>query len=368
MTYVFTVTHALDSDNSPISNVTILDDVAGIPTLVSGDTGNDGILESGETWVYTASYTLSLADPDPLTNEVTVSGEDLDGETVGPVTDQHSLSIEYNPTLAVTKTGPSSAQIGETVTYVFTVTHGLDSDNSPISNTTILDDLAGIPTLVSGDTNLNNELDGGETWVYTASHTLSLADPDPLTNEVTVSGEDLDGETVGPVTDQHSLNIEYEPMLAVTKTGPSSGTLGETVTYIFTVTHALDSDNSPISNITILDDVAGTPTLVSGDTGSDGLLEGGETWVYTARPTLSLSDPDPLTNEVTVSGEDLDGETVGPVTDQHSLNIEYEPTLAVTKTGPSSGTLGETVTYVFTVTHALDSDNSPISNITILET
>ena len=34
----------------------------------------DDLLEVGETWVYTASYTVQASDPDPLINTAVVTG------------------------------------------------------------------------------------------------------------------------------------------------------------------------------------------------------------------------------------------------------------------------------------------------------
>jgi len=90
--YTFTVTNdAVNGDGSPVSSVTVTDTIAGVATYVSGDDGDD-LLEVGETWVYTASYTIQPTDPDPLVNTGTVEGKDRDGATVSD-TDTHSTEI-----------------------------------------------------------------------------------------------------------------------------------------------------------------------------------------------------------------------------------------------------------------------------------
>ena len=45
----------VNTGNTSLTNV-VLTDIAGGATLTSGDDG-DGILEVGETWIYTADYT-----------------------------------------------------------------------------------------------------------------------------------------------------------------------------------------------------------------------------------------------------------------------------------------------------------------------
>ena len=74
-----------------MSAITVVDDIAGAATLdtqTGGDT--DPLLETGETWTYTATYTVLATDPDPLVNTVTVEGTDEDNDPV-TATDNHSL-------------------------------------------------------------------------------------------------------------------------------------------------------------------------------------------------------------------------------------------------------------------------------------
>ncbi len=366
MTYTFTVEHdVVAGDGSDISDVVISDDVAGTPTLVSGDDG-DGILESGEVWVYEATHTIDATDPDPLTNTVTVDGTDRDGDPVPQATDTHDTDLEFAPVLTVVKDGSTTAVVGATVTYTFTVEHDLTAgDGSDVSNVVIVDDVAGTPTLVSGDDG-DGILQAGEVWVYEATHTIVVTDPDPLVNTVTVDGTDRDGEPIPQATDSHEVDIEFGPAFDVVKDGPATAVVGESITFTFTVTNDdIVGDGSDISNVVISDDVAGTPTLVSGDDG-DGILQLGEVWVYEATYTVLSTDPDPLTNTVTVDGTDRDGDPAPSETDSHDTDIEFAPALAIVKSGPATATVGETVTYTFDVTNDdVAGDGSDISNVVV---
>jgi hypothetical protein len=91
--YTFTVINDGDvGDGSPVSDVYVSDDVAGDATYVTGDDGEDGMLEVGETWVFTASYTIQEGDPNPLVNVGTVMGQDRDSAEVS-ASDTHSTAI-----------------------------------------------------------------------------------------------------------------------------------------------------------------------------------------------------------------------------------------------------------------------------------
>jgi hypothetical protein len=115
-----------------------------------------------------------------------------------------------------------------------------------------------------------------------------------------------------------------EPALDIIKSGPIAANVGDTIAYAFTVRHAVTSDGSPVSNVTISDDIAGSPTFINGDTNGNNQLDADETWVYIATYTIQSTDPDPLVNIVTVEGEDLDGDPIS-ATDSHSTDISYLP-------------------------------------------
>jgi uncharacterized repeat protein (TIGR01451 family) len=91
--YTLTVTNDAGlGDGSPIQNVSVIDDVAGTATLVSGDDGDEW-LEVGETWVYTAGYTIQATDPDPLVNTAAATGQDTEGADLLEARDSHSTAI-----------------------------------------------------------------------------------------------------------------------------------------------------------------------------------------------------------------------------------------------------------------------------------
>ncbi len=358
--YTFTISHAVGSNNSPVTIVNVNDDIANTATLISGDANDNNKLDGGETWVYTASHTINDSNPDPLTNTVTVEAQNQYGVDLTPVTDTHTLYIEYRPVLTVDKTAPATAGVGDFIQYVFKIKHAVDSDNSPVSDITINDDIAPSPTLLSGDNPPLGKLDAGEEWVYIAGYTIQPDDDDPLENTVSIGGQDLDGDSVS-VTGTHSLNIDFQPVLKVEKQGPptAEANFGETVDYTFTVSHVASKDNSFVRIVEVIDNKVGPVTFKDGDDGDD-RLENGENWVYTASHIIDDSDLDPLVNTVTVKAQDRDFDDF-TVTDTHSLDIKYHPVLEVDKKGPLTACVGETIVYTFTIAHAVSSDLSPVT-------
>ncbi len=295
---------------------------------------------------------------------MTVTGTDADGDPITPATDTHSLDIGFAPVLDVTKSGPATADVGDTVTYAFAVTNdNVAGDGSPITITSVTDDVAGAATYQSGDDG-DNLLEVGETWTYQATYTIQATDPDPLTNTVTATGTDQDGDPVPDATDTHSTDVGYAPALDVVKSGPAMAAVGETVTYTFAITNDnVAGDGSPVTITGVTDDVAGAATYQSGDDG-DNLLEVGETWTYQATHTITLSDPDPLTNTVTATGTDQDGDPVPDATDAHVTDL-INPSIAISKT-PDLQTVvtGGTATFTVTVTNTGD---STLAGITVTD-
>ena len=325
--FTFTVSHAGSSDGSPVSNVIITDTVAGPATYQSGDDGDD-LLEAGELWIFTASYTPQLTDPSPLINIGTVQGLDLDGEVI-TATASHSTTLQkFNPVLSLVKEGPAVASVGANVVFTFTLSHAVpESDGSAVTISNVTDNVAGPATRLNGDN--NNLLEAGEIWIYVVTYTIKPVDINPLENIATASGTDQENDPVMISASHTTALVGFGPVLFVDKDGPAKAIAGQTVVYTITVINYSDDisilsefnldpielanlqpgDGSPIRVDTVMDNIAGEPDYVSGDTGGrPGMLDAGEGWVYTVTYTIKATDPNSLTNRVDVQGVDQEGD------------------------------------------------------------
>jgi hypothetical protein len=83
-------------------------------------------------------------------------------------------------------------------------------------------------------------------------------------------------------------------------------------------------DGSPIRNVTVSDDLAGSPTYVSGDYNGNNQLDANEGWVYTASYIIQPDDPDPLDSIVTVQGLDPEADLI-QANDTHRLRVGVVP-------------------------------------------
>ncbi len=104
--------------------------------------------------------------------------------------------------LSIDKSGPDYAYAGDTITYTYTVSNaGPDA----ACNVNVVDDLVSPVTYVSGDDDGDGCIDPGETWIFTATYTVMVGDPDPLVNTATVSS---DAEDPNPENNSDTWSVD----------------------------------------------------------------------------------------------------------------------------------------------------------------
>lgn len=295
---------------------------------------------SSVTVTYAVQVDDQAQDGAIITNTASVTSTEILTPTGDTIT---STVFAPSPALDIVKSGPITAQVGSSIVFTFTVTN---VGNTPLDNVDIADNVAS-PLIRIDDGNGDNLLDLGETWIYTASYAVPLSSPDLLTNTAVVTATYLSTTVIA--SDTHVTLIDgFDPVLNLIKAGPATASVGETVSFTFTLSHDSTSDQSPVEKITVSDDYAGAANRISGDDG-DNVLEFGETWLYTAAYTIKPDHPNPLINTATASGKDLQGISV-VATDTHQTDLySFEPVLFVTKDGPAAAVVGQTAVYTFTV-------------------
>jgi len=190
ITYTYTVIN-----NGPYEacNVVVIDDKAGVATYVSGDE-DDGCIDPGETWIFTATYTIQAEDPDPLVNTATVSSDTEDADLSNNVA---TWSVDVlHPTITIDKSADKDkAYAGDVIIYTITVTNAGDT---PLYDVSVTDILLG--TISIGTLNVD------ESATFTLTYTVNVGDPDPLVNTATASGKDVLGKEV-TATDTASVDL-----------------------------------------------------------------------------------------------------------------------------------------------------------------
>jgi len=374
ITYSIRVSHATTSDFSGVPGQSLTIMVGQIQaTLISGDINGNSLLDKNEIWIYEAKYTPTLADPNPLVNTIALNGKDLNDEPIASAMTTHSVILAYNPKLQVVKNGPEIANANTIGTFSFRVSHAFDSDDSSVMVQTIVDNIAGqaVPLLTNGnnigDGNKNGLLDKDEEWYYLVGYLFTISPPNPLVNQATVTWKDLEGNLGTAKSNFHVTTIVpggSATTLEIRQDGPTTIRVGETMTYDIIIGHASNSGGAAVTIAAITDSLAFlnpitfTPSFGSGDEDNDGKLDANETFNFPVTFIVTNSTSNSFSHTMTVEGRDPENKTIFATTVPPIFTeIEYNSRLAITKTGPDTATVGQQVTYNFTVQHDPNSDN-----------
>ncbi|WP_035456984.1 DUF7507 domain-containing protein, partial [Algoriphagus terrigena] len=344
-----------NTGNVSINNVNVTDSQAiSGPTYSSGDANGDSRLSPGESWSYTASYTVTQDDVDngSYANTATVDGDPAGG-TLDPESDEAIVPAIQNPEWTISKTSntASYSKPGDVISYTIAVQN---TGNVSISNVVVSDPLTNsAPAYQSGDQDNDQELDVNETWIFTAEYTVTQEDVDngSFDNTASATGDPAGGD-LDDVTDEESVPAIQTPKWTISKSVNEDGygEIGDVLTYEIILSN---TGNVSISNVVVSDPQATSgPTYVSGDTNSDNELSVGETWTYTAEHVVNQDDLNAgsFTNEVTASGDPAGGD-LDDTTDDETLVGSQNPKLSISKSVEESGysEAGEELHYNVTV-------------------
>jgi uncharacterized repeat protein (TIGR01451 family) len=424
ISYIFAV---FNTGNTTLTDITLTDTIATvsggpITTMLPGDI---------DLSTFTATYTITQSDIDTgvVENIATVEGQDPTGDPVtddsddpnditdidpngdGEPDDPTDVVLPYISSISLEKDGEFNdqnndglAQVGETITYTFSVTN---------TGTTTLSNIAISDTLVSVVGGPLATLDPGQTdsLTYSAEYTLTQSDIDAgfVENSAIVEAVDSQNDTVTDDSDDpedladndpngdgepDDPTIEILPYLSQVSLEKESvlndqnndglSQPGETITYTFAITN---TGNTTVSTISITDSlvtVDGGPvaTLLPGDS---------DTTTFTAEYTLTQADidagfventatangTDPFNDPVTDDSDDpneltdIDPNGDGEPDDPTIEIVPYVSSLSLEKDGEFNdqnndglAQPGETISYTFSVTNT---GTTTLSNITVTD-
>ena len=317
-----------------------------------------------DTTTFTAVQTITLAhiNAGSITNSATVSGMDPGNNQVTDISDDPTnatdndangdgdpddatvTTLMASPMLSVTKTGifndtntDGFAQVGETVSYTFTVTN---TGNITLNGISITDPNV---TVNGGPISLDPTVN--DTATFTATYVITQADVDAgmVINTATASGVTPNGDTATDTSDDPSnptnndpnndgepddatvTNMPANPSIGLTKATvvAADGTYdmaGEVITYNLVITN---TGNVTLSNIAVTDanaDVGSiSPVMVA-------TLAPGATANVTAMHTITQAELDAgsVTNTASVQGTDPSGMMITDTSDDPNNNTDND--------------------------------------------
>ncbi|MBU3652123.1 MAG: DUF11 domain-containing protein [Limnohabitans sp.] len=389
-----------DVDGNGVRDADGADNVLGTADDESGlanwkiflDKNNDGQWEDGEVFAITdasGKYSFSVvpdsdrSDPDNdpyIVREVQQSGWVQTTANPTPIlitaTDPTEANVNFGnmqqkPSLNIVKEatidGGSADHAGEVISYTIAVQN---TGNQTLTGVTVNDPFISNLTLVADAATADNELDVGETWHYTASHTVTQAEIDAGGNIVNTATADSD--QTGPDTDDASIPVAQAPSLNIVKEatidGGSADHAGEVISYTIAVQN---TGNQTLTGVTVNDPFISNLTLVADAATADNELDVGETWHYTASHTVTLSEMDSGADIVNTATADSD--QTGPDTDDASIPVQQLASMAIDKAvasisgGNGNGSLdavNDVVNYAVMVSNT---GNITLHNVTVTD-
>ena len=169
-----------------------------------------------------------------------------------PDTDDADVPVDRRPSLNITKdasvAGGTADAANEVINYTITVAN---TGNTTLTDVEVTDPYADAGSIVRGaDVVGDNDglLEVGETWGYTATHTVTQAEIDSngggdgkLENTATA-----DSEETGPDTDDADVPVDRRPSLNITKdasvAGGTADAANEVINYTITVANTGQHD------------------------------------------------------------------------------------------------------------------------------
>ena len=300
ITYTYTVTN---TGEVTLYEVRLTDDKLGDLHL-----GLDR-LAAGETTTATVGATVAESDlPGPLVNTATAAAQDETGtpvtaaatasvELLDPSTKRSSIEVrkEAHDARGFPLSSLSPLVLGDTITYVFTVTN---TGETNLTDIVAIDDLLGTVPLD------RSALGPWENTRGTLEKSIQESDfPGPLKNTVVATAITPTGQTV---TDSSTLSLlglsgQTKLELAV-EANTDRATVDGTIVFTYTIDN---SGDTTVSELRLIDDLSGViplPTTV---------LPPGETLTVSSHVDITGEDLSaPLTDTATTTGVDLFGETV----------------------------------------------------------
>lgn len=323
--------------------------VTGEGTSIDGVAVSTGIGSDGSKVSARASYSITVKPPArnaevPEQGAVPAPASSQDKPSMEISTEEQPQNTEepWNPSIKLTKEGPATAQVGETIIYSFR----LENDgNLLLFCGEVTDELLGGNILIAPI------MWPGYVTTWDVHYKVKPGDCDPLVNTARATALGLciypGAESCSSVT----TDI-LTPSIGIKKTGPEKAWVGQKVKYCITVTNTGETD---LWDVKVTDDVLG-------EVGKVDYLPSGGTRTFEPEYTVKKTDPDPLKNTATVCAKSLCGEVSACA--EHCMQVIHDPlvpAMSVEKSGPATAFVGDTIAYEIVVKNTGDGDLKDIT-------
>ncbi|WP_291912415.1 gliding motility-associated C-terminal domain-containing protein [Chitinophaga sp. CB10] len=287
--------------------------------------------------------------------------------------------VVLNPGLDIMKSGPSTAQSGQPISYTITAVNSgpsnaqnaLIMDRVPVAlqNVTWTATAGGAASIVDGANGTGNTVTlhvnlppgAGNNIVVTVNGTINPAFRDTIRNVATITPVETGKADSSQVV---QTVVDAIPVLTIAKVGPARAIAGQPVAYTITVGNSSTSDArnlvitdavpSAITNVTWQATATGKADIIGAAQGSGNNVSlngdipagSGNTIVINVAGTLSATATGNIINTATVTPSEP--KAARKASSVNSI-IVVDQQLHISKTGPATMVRGNQVSYVVTV-------------------
>jgi hypothetical protein len=205
-----------------------------------------------------------------------------------------TVNIEGSP-VTVTSGGGGEATVTNTYRRgTLRVTKTVDWGGTKASTAQTFEICATGPSFPSGACETLGRFGGVIVWSGLVPGSYAVTETSPGSSwVVTIAGSPAD-VPAGGTANATVTNAIARPKIRIHKNGPTIAVAGGPVTYEYQVTNP---GNAPLSNVAVSDDRCPSPAYVSGDVANTGLLDVGETWLFSCTYTPAFTPSKTLTNK-----------------------------------------------------------------------
>ena len=332
----------MNTGNVSLTKVVVTDSLVDLSAVTPIESmTNDGVLEVGETWTYTYSYTVVQADVERgyVLNRAAATEPGVpDDDPDHPNEDENEVIHDGLARMAVVKkvAQTSYSTLGELLDYTVVVRN---TGNVKLTAIDVRDSLVDLSAIVPTESMTNDGvLEVGEIWTYTYRYEVTQADLDrgSLLNRVTATSPDLPDGPDNPVEDVVEIPAEQIRAVEVTKVAQefSFRKAGEILHYTVQITNLGNINLTGVVLTDSLVDLSAVAAIESAN--ADGVLEVGETWTYLYRYPVTVDDAARgyVLNRVSATTDQTPDR---PVDAEHRVERETPPAVKpAPRTGSSS--------------------------------
>ncbi|HXI14272.1 MAG TPA: choice-of-anchor Q domain-containing protein [Thermoanaerobaculia bacterium] len=374
VTYSIAVTN---NGPSNASNVTVTDTPSANLTFVSASGACTAFpctiasLAAGTTQTISATFNVAANATGNVSNTAAISSSGTPDANAANNSSTVTSATGASADLSIVKTGPASVTAGQSVTYSIAVTNAGPSDASTVN---VTDTPSANLTFVSASGACTAlpctiaSIAAGTTQTISAVFNVAASATGSISNSASIASSGTPDPLSGNNSSTVTSTVGGSADVSIVKTGPTSVTAGQSVTYSIAVTN---NGPSNASSVTVTDTPSANLTFVSASGACTAFpctiasIAAGTTQTISATFNVSANATGNVSNTAAISSSATPDANAANNSSTATSTTSGSADVSIVKTGPTSVTAGQSVTYSIAVTN---NGPSNASSVTVTDT